>query len=173
MKIQLGNPWAFSFHGYGYVLMIDIFIFYFPPQLTGGFWSPTLKEICLFSKTPPIQLLDTPPWSELQLAISLVKIWSSKATIIRTNQIIAVHSLQLCKHGGVSSNCMKCDFAKWVDWQWHREHWPSIICGGKYLMTLSISRMYSWVSRLINDNDFHQKLFEQLNRVRPSILTES
>ena len=25
----------------------------------------------------------------------------------------------------------------------------------KYLMTLSISRMYSWVCRLINNNDFH------------------
>ena len=41
--------------------MINIFIFYFPPKVAGGFWSSTLKEICLFSKTPPIQLLDTPP----------------------------------------------------------------------------------------------------------------
>ena len=92
--------------------MVNIFIFYFPPQLAGGFWSSTLKEICLFSKTPPTQLLDTPPCCLDTERATARDLMGQNMIVEGYDQIIAVHSLQLCKHGGVSSKCVKCDFAK-------------------------------------------------------------
>ena len=139
--------------------MINIFIFYFLPQLTGGFWLSTLKEICLFSKTPPIPLLDTPPCC----------LDTERAT---TRDLIGQNMIVERYDPNDQSNHW-CTFAPvmltWRHIQQLCEVWFYKISGltvtpwtlaiynlqRKILNNIIYWRMYSWVCRLINNNDFH------------------
>lgn len=96
---------AFKFHGCGYVLVINIFTFHFLPQMYWWHLIVYIEGNLYFFIHSHVVLT----WSELKLAISLVKIWLWKAMIQATNQIIAVHPSQL-QQG--SSSCVKCIFCK-------------------------------------------------------------
>ena len=122
-----------------------------------------------FSKTTSTQLLDTPP-----CCFDTER--GTTRDLIGQNMTVECYdaneqsnncstSPQLCKHGGVSSNCLKYNFCKIsgpavTPWTLNIYNLRR-----KILNKIIYFEFVGWSITTI----FTQKLFEQLSRVRPSI----